>query len=148
MNLDGLFAKQTDDRLSSELSHNSSLDLNKANRKYTSQKTKSLEEKKRIANQKRMTKTNVPTIAQAFRRGCCNDSCLHGYSMDEAKMDAAKKARMWYHSDGRNARPESDKSEILREIISGGVSSTLDRDLRCCLSLTARLWRKCVLLLL
>ena len=67
-----------------------------------------------------MTITNVPTIAQAFLRGCCKDSCLRGYSMDEAK-----KARMWYHWDGGNARPESDKSEILREIISGSVSSTV-----------------------
>ena len=119
MNLVGLFSEKADDRFSSELSRNSSLDSNKAKRKYT-QKTKSLEVKKTKAKQKRMTKIDEPTIAHAFRKGCCNDCCLTGYCMDDAE-----KARLWYHSDGGNARPESDKSEILREIISGGVSSTM-----------------------
>ena len=120
MNLEGLFSEKADDRFSSELSRNSSLDSNKAKRKYTSQKTKSLEGMKRKSKQKRMTKIDVPTIAQAFLKGCGKDSCLSGYCMDDAE-----KARLWYHSDGGNARPESDKSEILREIISGGVSSTV-----------------------
>ena len=91
MNLEGLFSEKADDRFSSELSCNSSLDSNKAKRKYT-QKKKSLEEMKRKAKQKRMTKIDVPTIAQAFLKGCGKDSCISGYCMDDAE-----KARLWYH---------------------------------------------------
>ena len=119
MNLHGLFSAEADsgdDRISQEISRNSSLDSNKKKRSYAHKIALPTQKQRRKDKEKKNSVVKIRVISKAFATGCCIETCLHGVNMDQAAT-----VRRWFHSDGRCARREIDKSELLLEIIAGGV---------------------------